>query len=313
MNSFIQSIISGIAVGAIYALVAIGYNIIFSTTHILNLAQGEFVSIGALTSYQLQDQLKWPLPLTLLATIALLIVVGIVVEKLVTIPARSAGSAFGWIISTLALSIVIRSVLSLPILPFGSDAHAPKPLIAETLRVGDIGIGWQSILVVILTLLLVVGLEFFMNRTFVGKAIKATSNNSPVASLMGISVGRMVTFSFVLSAVITGLGGFLIGPLNGADANMGIDLGAKGFVAAVVGGMGSARGAVLGGFLIGLLQTLMAWFFNNTLHFSNGSASYANIAVYAVLALVLLINPQGLATLRLTFGRTASKSQPTAG
>ena len=101
-----------------YALVALGYNIIFSTTRILNLAQGEFVTIGALTSYQLSDQLKWPLPLALLATIGVLVVAGFVVEKLVMIPSRAAGSSFGWIISTLAVAIVIRNALALPFLAF---------------------------------------------------------------------------------------------------------------------------------------------------------------------------------------------------
>ncbi len=298
MNAFIQSIISGIAVGAIYALVAIGYNVIFSTTRILNLAQGEFVAIGALTSYQLEDKLKWPLPLAILGTVGVLVISGYLVEKLVMIPTRLAGSSFGWIISTVAASIVIRNILTLPFLPFGSDSHAPPPLVAGTVRLGDIGISWQNILVVVFALIIVVALELFMTRTFTGKAIQATSNNSPVASLMGINVGRIVTFSFILSAVITGLAGVLIGPLTGADANMGIDLGVKGFVAAVVGGMGSARGAVLGGFLIGLLQSMSAWFFSSVINFSSGSASYANVAVYAVLTIVLLASPQGLAALK---------------
>lgn len=298
MNAFIQSIISGIAVGAIYALVAVGYNIIFSTTRILNLAQGEFVAIGALTSYQLEDILKWPLPLAILATLGVLIVAGFLVEKLVMIPTRLAGASFGWIISTVAAAIVIRNILTLPFLPFGTDSHAPPPLIGGTVRVGDIGISWQNILVVVFALLIVFALEFFMNRTFTGKAIQATSNNGPVASLMGINVGRIITFSFILSAVITGLAGVLIGPITGADANMGVDLGVKGFVAAVVGGMGSARGAVLGGFLIGLLQSMAAWFFSSVINFSSGSASYANVAVYAVLAIVLLVSPNGLVALK---------------
>ncbi len=312
MNSLIQALISGIAVGAIYALVAIGYNIIFSTTHILNLAQGEFVAIGALISFEFQEQLKWPLPVTILALLVVLVIVGFVVEKLVTIPTRAAGSSFGWIISTLAISILIRSFLTLPFLPFGTDTHAAKPMIVGTVRVGDIGISWQNILVVILTLFLVVALELFTSRTFTGKAIRATSNNSPVASLMGINVKRMVTFSFILSALITGLAGFLIGPLTGADANMGIDLGAKGFVAAVVGGMGSARGAVLGGFLIGLLQFLTAWFFGTIINLSSGAASYANVAVYVVLAVVLLTNPNGLVALKFDFNRAWGRRKPIA-
>jgi branched-chain amino acid transport system permease protein len=298
MNAFIQSVISGIAVGAIYALVALGYNIIFSTTRILNLAQGEFVAIGALMSYQLEVELKWPVPLAILTTVAVLIVAGYIVEKLVMIPTRLAGSSFGWIISTIAAAIVIRNILTLPFLPFGTDSHSPPPLVAGTIRLGDIGINWQNILVLVFAVLIVVALEIFMSRTFTGKAIQATSNNGPVASLMGINVKRMITFSFVLSAVVTGLAGVLIGPITGADANMGIDLGVKGFVAAVVGGMGSARGAVLGGFLIGLLQTLSAWFFGSVINLSSGSASYANIAVYAALAVVLLANPEGLAGLR---------------
>ncbi len=290
MSQFLQGIVSGIAVGAIYALVAIGFNIIYSTTKILNFAQGEFLAIGALVSFQFQFEMGWPLPLALLATIAVLIVTGLVVEKMVMIPTRLARSSFGWIISTLAVALIIRNGLTLPFLPFGTEPKAPKPLVDGRLDLGIVGISWQRVLILVFAVLIMVAVEFFFTRTFTGKALQATSNNSPVASLMGIPVNWMISLSFILSAVITGLAGFLIAPITGADAYMGLDLGIKGFVAAVLGGMGSPRGAILGGFLIGLVEGI------STVIFS--SPNLANVVVYSVLAVVLLLKPTGLASLR---------------
>lgn len=289
MSQFLQAIVSGIAIGAIYALVAIGFNIIYSTTKILNLAQGEFLAIGALVSFQFQVEYKWPLPLALLATVVVLVIVGLVVEKLVMIPTRLARSSFGWIISTLAVALIIRNGLTLPILPFGTEARSPQPLIDGVLNLGIVSISWQRVAILVFAVLLMIGVELFLTRTFTGKAIQATSNNSPVASLMGIPVNWMISLSFILSSVVTGLAGFLIAPITGAEAYMGLDLGIKGFVAAVLGGMGSPRGAILGGFLIGLVEQISIVIFS--------SANVANIVVYSVLALVLLLKPTGLASL----------------
>ncbi len=293
MSQFLQAIISGVAIGAIYALVAIGYNLIYATTKILNLAQGEFLAIGALVAFQLEVEYKWPLPLALLGLIAIMVICGYIVEKMVMIPTKLAKSSFGWIISTLAVALIIRNGLTLPILPFGTEARVPPPLVKGVLDVNfggiSVGISWQRILILVFAVVLMVAVELFLTRTFIGKAIQATSNNSAVASLMGIPVNWIISLSFILSAVITGLAGFLIAPLTGADAYMGLDLGIKGFVAAVLGGMGSPRGAILGGFLIGLLEQICVSIFS--------SANVANILVYSVLALVLLLKPTGLASL----------------
>ncbi len=292
MSQFLQAIVSGIAVGAIYALVAIGYNLIYSTTRILNLAQGEFLAIGALVSFQLEVEYKWPLPLAVLGTVGVMILAGLVVEKMVMIPTRLAKSSFGWIISTLAVALIIRNGLTLPILPFGTEARSPKPLIDGVLNLGIVGISWQRVLILVFAVIIMVAVELFLTRTFTGKAIQATSNNTQVASLMGIPVNRIISLSFILSAVVTGLAGFLIAPITGADAYMGLDLGIKGFVAAVLGGMGSPRGAILGGFLIGLVEQISVVIFS--------SANLANVVVYSVLALVLLLKPTGLASLGAT-------------
>src|SRR2546428_696242 len=194
-----QLVLVGLASGAIYALIALGYSVIFSTTRIINFAQGEFLMIGALLGFTLYASLGLPL--------------------------------------------------------------------------------------VIAALLLMVLLELFLTRTFAGKAIRATPHNPDVAALMGIDVGHVVRLSFVLTAMLTGVAGILVAPITTADANMGLILGIKGFVAVVLGGMGSARGAAAGGMAIGLLDSVVRGVL---------PTGWGNIAVFGVLALVLLIRPSGL-------------------
>ena len=278
-----QLVLVGLATGAIYALIALGYSVIFSTTRILNFAQGEFLMIGALLGFSLYASLGLPLIVAVGVVLAAMAVVGLVSERLIMLPVERSRSRYAWIIATLGVSIVLRNAM---VIPYGRESYPfPRLVAAEPVLVGGVVVDAQQIAIVLIALGLMVALELFLSRTFAGKAIRATAHNSDVAALMGIDVRQMVRLSFVLSAMLTGVAGILVAPITTADANMGLILGIKGFVAVVLGGMGSARGAAAGGILVGLLDSVVRGVV---------PTGWGNIAVFSVLALVLLVRPSGL-------------------
>ena len=278
-----QLILVGLATGAIYALIALGYSVIFSTTRILNFAQGEFLMIGALLGFTLYASLGLPLLVAIAIVLAAMAVVGLVSERLIMLPVQRSRSRYAWIIATLGVSIVLRNAM---VIPYGRESYPfPRLVGVQPVLVEGVVVDAQQILIVITALALMAALELFLARTFVGRAIRATAHNSDVASLMGIDVGQMVRLSFVLSAMLTGVAGILVAPITTADANMGLILGIKGFVAVVLGGMGSSRGAAAGGFLVGMLDSVVRGIL---------PSGWGNIAVFGVLALVLLVRPSGL-------------------
>ena len=278
-----QLVLVGLASGAIYALIALGYSIIFSTTRILNFAQGEFLMIGALLGFTFYASLGLPLVIAVALVLLAMTVVGLISERLIMLPVQRSGSRYAWIIATLGVSIVLRNAM---VIPYGRESYPfPRLVAVEPMLLGGVVVDAQQFVIVLTALLLMVLLELFLTRTFAGKAIRATAYNPDVASLMGIDVGHVVRLSFVLSAMLTGVAGILVAPITTADANMGLILGIKGFVAVVLGGMGSARGAAAGGMAIGLLDSVVRGVL---------PAGWGNIAVFAVLALVLLIRPSGL-------------------
>lgn len=290
---FFQALIGGLAVGAIYALIAIGYNLIYATTRVLNFAQGEYLAIGALVGYTLQVTLKLPIPITILGVVLTMSVVAVITERLIMIPVRLVGG-YAWILTTLGVSIIIRNALAII---YGSEPVNPPPLLEGRIALSGLFITYQQIWIIVAALLLMLLNELFAHRTFLGKAIRATAYSYNVAALMGIPVGLTIQLSFILSAVGTGLAGTLIAPIVFADANMGLILGLKGFVAVVVGGLGSARGALVGGLFVGLLEGFLRAVLPLLLQ---TSFNWSNIVVFALLALMLLFRPKGL------FGQTVT-------
>jgi len=282
MTLALQALVGGIAVGAVYSLIALGYNMIFSTTRVLNFAQGEFLMVGALMGWTLAVAWHLPLWITVPALVLVLGVVGLITERLVMVPIRLSGSSYAWIIATLGVSIVWRNLMGFL---YGWEYYRFPALATGTFHLGTAVVDAQQVVIIAAAVLLMAANEVFMRYTFFGKAVRATAHSHDIAGLMGIPVPLVVSASFALSAILTGLGGILIAPLIFADAHMGLILGLKGFVAVIVGGMGSARGAILGGMLIGLLDTFVR---------SVVPAELGNIVVFSILAIVLLIRPRGL-------------------
>ncbi len=251
----VQYLVSGVTIGSIYAIVALGFTIIFNVTGIINFAQGEFVMLGGMLSWWLTRQWHLPAPLAFVLAVLLTAAVGAALERVAIRPARNA-PVLSLIILTVGASIAIRGLASLA---WGRDA-VPLPAFSGETPVGLMGaaVAPQSLWVLGITLGLMLGLHLLLSRTMLGKALKACSINRRAAGLVGIDPARMSTVSFALSAGLGAVGGIIIAPVTMASYDSGVMLGLKGFTAAAVGGLGSQPGAVLGGLALGVLESLGA-------------------------------------------------------
>jgi branched-chain amino acid transport system permease protein len=279
----VDVVLDGLFAGSAYALVALGLAIVFQPTRIMNFAQGEALVLGAAVSYQMVSiwRLGW---LAALAGVLLLsVVMGLVMERLIILPVRLSGSRYAWIIATLAVALVFQSLFTLAFID--TPALRPSPMVAG--RVGLLGdvIDWQELLTVVAALVVMAGYDVFLRRSIHGQAIRAASHSADTAVLMGIPVQRVVVLSFVLGTVVAALAGFFAAPVVFVAPASGLLFTIKGFTAAVIGGVGSPRGALAGGLLVGLLDTVVR---------SVLGGAAGNIAVLAALGVILVAFPAGL-------------------
>ena len=276
-----QYVISGITIGCIYAMVAIGFNIIFNATGIINLAQGEFVMLGAM-SMVLLSHFHFPFLLAFLMSIMVVGIIGGLFQRLVIDPLRNESMAV-LVFVTLGVSILLSGTVMFIL---GKDPYLPPAMISsQPIPFLGTAIHPQYLVVMGVTLTVVVLLTLFFEKTILGQAIKACSINRMAASLVGISPRKMIFFSFVLSAVIGAIAGIVIGPITMMEYDRGPMLCLKGFAAAVLGGLGSIHGAVLAGLMIGLLESFGAGYV---------SSSYKDAMPLIVLLAVLFWKPSGL-------------------
>jgi branched-chain amino acid transport system permease protein len=286
MTEFGQFLFDGIVIGAVYALVALGFSITFRTTGVVNFAQGSFVMVGGLTTAGLTKLFDFPV----LAAAAVALVVATVVGVILGAGVRAMAGAteFRLVLVTLATALGLQA---LALLAFGPDALGyESPFTTSILRLGDVTVVAHSIIIVATTLVLMTGLVVFLKRTRWGRAMVATSIDREAASSLGVNIGLVVCLAFGLSAALGAVGGFLLTPLTATSAGAGLLLTLKGFAGAVLGGMSSPGGAVAGGFLIGVIEAL------GTGYLSSG---YKNSIALVVLLLVLLVRPQGIFGRRL--------------
>lgn len=281
-NQIIQYIFTGITVGSIYALVALGFNIIYNATEVINLAQGEFVMLGGLIMVFCVTTLKLPLVFGFILTVVIVTAVGALLERFAIYSLKGA-SVLTLIIITIAASIVMQGIA------MGIWGKDPYDLVAFSGRVPISFLGAmiqpQYLWVLGITFLVVILLNLFFNRTILGKAMTACADNPEAASLVGINVKMMVLFSFALSAAIGSIAGIVITPISLMEFDRGPMLAVKGFGAAVLGGLGSFGGAVFAGFLLGVIESLFAGLVHS---------GYKDAAALMVLLIVLFIKPSGL-------------------
>lgn len=277
----LQYLISGLTNGAIYALIALGFGIIYNATTIINFAQGEMVMLGAMVAISFYH-LYPSLPLAFVGGMGLVTISGLVFERLALRPVKDP-SPITLIIITVGGAVFIKGVA---MLIWGKDAYPFPPFTGNVpIHLGTATVLPQNLWVMGLTAALVLALEAFFRLTLAGKAMRACAFNSRAARLMGISAGRMVQLSFGLAAALGAGAGILIAPLTLGVYDMGLMLGLKGFSAAIIGGLGSLLGGVLGGLLLGVAESLATGFI---------SSGYRDAVAFLLLLLVLFLRPQGL-------------------
>ncbi len=287
MAQFLQFLFSGVTVGAGYALAALGFTLIYNASNVINFAQGEFIMLGGVVMVFFMHT-GLPLPLALALAIALPAGVGILIEKLAIQPAKGA-DVVSLIIITIGASLLIRGLVQIW---FGKGTHGLEPFSGHApISVGGASLQPQSLWVLGVTALVVVALWLFFSRTVIGKAIRATSCNPLAAQLVGIDIQRVLLISYALSAALGAVGGILLTPLTMTSYDVGIMLGLKGFVAAVVGGLGSGLGAVIGGLLVGVIEAMSAGYL---------SSAYKDAVPFALIFVILFFMPRGLMGAKVT-------------
>lgn len=292
-TELLQYIVAGLTIGGVYALVALGFTIIYNATGVINFAQGEFVVLGGLIFYSLFVGAALPLAPALLGAVAAVALIGLLMERLAIRPARRA-PVVTLIIITVGVSVCLRGLAKLV---WGPDALAVPAFSGEgSIFIGGAAIHKQYLWVWSLAAAALVGVRLFFDHTMVGKAMQACAVNREAARMAGIDVERMVQVSFALSASLSALAGVVIAPLTFAAHDGGMVLGLKGFCGAIIGGLGNGVGAVAGGVVVGLLENLGVGFA------PEGYAGYQDAFAFVALLLVLFLRPAGLLGRRRTEG-----------
>ncbi|WP_031386632.1 branched-chain amino acid ABC transporter permease [Desulfonatronum thiodismutans] len=277
-----QFLLSGLTSGSIYALVAVGFCIIYNATGLVNFAQGEFVMLGGMLMIGLTQDMGLAMPTAFVTSIAAAMLLGVFLERVPLGLARSRHVLI-LVLVTVGFSIAARGAASLI---WGKTARALPAFSTEApLLLAGAVISRQALWILVVTMICVALLHLFFQRTSVGQAIRAVSDNRHGAILVGIPVARMVMVSFALSAGLGATAGILIAPITGMHYSAGVMLGLKGFAAAILGGYGHVWGAVAGGLLLGVLESLAAGFI---------SSAYKDALAFLILLCVLWVRPAGL-------------------
>lgn len=287
LAQFLQYLFSGVTVGAAYALAALGFTIIYNTSNVINFAQGEFIMLGGMLSAALLSA-GVPLPLAIAIAIVATGIVGLIVEKLAIEPAKNA-EVVTLIIITIGASLTLRGLVQVWL---GKGNHALPAFSGETpIHLLGASLMPQSLWVLGVAMAIVAVLAWFFGRTVLGKAMLATSYNKLAAQLVGINTRVILLLSFGLSAVLGAVGGIILAPITYTSYDIGIMLGLKGFVAAVLGGLGGGLGAVAGGLILGICESMAAGYI---------SSAYKDAVPFVLILLILFFRPGGLFGAKMT-------------
>jgi branched-chain amino acid transport system permease protein len=277
-----QYFITGITIGSIYAMVAVGFNIIYNVTEIINFAQGEFVMLGGLIMVSLHVAIGLPLILAFPVTVLLVTIVGVILDRVAISPIRRP-TVLSLIIATIAASILLKGTA---MFIWGKDSFdLPAFSGRNPIVIFGAVIQPQYFWVIGFLIIIVIALSIFFDRTIIGKAMNACADNPDAASLVGINVQKMVLLSFALSAAIGAVAGITITPVSLMEYDRGAMLAVKGFGAAILGGLGSFPGAIVGGLIMGTIESLGAGLI---------SSGYKDAFALIVLLVVLFFKPSGI-------------------
>lgn len=281
MAEFVGQVIFGLAIGAIYSLVAIGFSMIFRATGLLHFAHPDLMMIGAMIGYTVATRTHMPLLAVFVVSGAAVAILSAAIDRVGFRPMRRKGAVENLIIATIGWSIVLVNVA---IFVWGVAPLAyPQQYLPKGTRIGGLVIVPQNLLMLAVGVVAMLGLQLFF-RTRVGQALRATAENPTAAQLMGIKVERMMSLTFLLSGFLAGGAGVLVASIVYANFDLGL-IGIKSFAAAVLGGFGQIGGAMVGGLLLGLIESLGAFYI---------SSAFKDLIAYSLLILVLLVRPTGL-------------------
>ena len=278
-----QQLVNGIILGSIYALLALGYTMVYGIIKLINFAHGDSYMIGAFVGYYAINSLKMNFWIALVFSMIVCAILGVVIEFLAYRPLRNS-TRISALITAIGVSFFLEYIM---VYFVGADTRSfPQSIKVHTYHLGSISVTNVQLLILVVALVLMVALQLIVKKTKMGKAMRAVSVDSDAAELMGISVNNTISFTFALGSSLAGAAGVLIGLYyNSIEPLMGMTPGIKAFVAAVLGGIGIIPGAALGGFVIGILETLST---------AIGLSSYRDAIVYGVLIVILLLRPAGI-------------------
>ena len=287
MKNFIEQTIIGIQVGSIYALIALGYTMVYGIVKLINFAHGDILMVGAYLAFMIVGS-GIPLPVAIIISMITCAILGVTIDYFAYRPLRNSPR-----ISALITAIGVSFLLeSLALIIFKADPKMiktekiPSFLSTEPINLGYISVSKLTVFVILITLFCMVGLNFFIKKTKLGKATRAVSQDANAAKLMGINVNLTIAVTFAIGSALGGLGGVLYALLYPRiEPYMGILPGLKAFIAAVFGGIGSIPGAMLGGYIMGIIETYTKGYISST---------WANPIVFGVLIIILLFKPSGL-------------------
>jgi branched-chain amino acid transport system permease protein len=285
-----SAIITGLGLGSMYGLLALGFYITYAVSNTVNFAQGSTMMLGAVLCFTFWVTLGWPVPLAVVLSLLLCAVWGVTVERIAVRPFVRRGSD-AWLMATVALGVVLENVV---LFTFGKDPRGMPigPLVSESFMISGLRIQPLQILIPAVGLGVALALTLFFRFTRHGKALSAVVQNTDAARLMGINVSASISFAFALSGLFAGVAGILIAPLFTISSTMGTLFGIKAFAAAILGGIGNPWGVVLAGLLYGLAEALITALLGST---------YTQIVTFSLVILALALRPDGL------FGHAAVK------
>lgn len=283
------ALVSGIGLGSMYGLLALGFYMTYAVSSTVNFAQGSSMMLGAVLAFTFQVRLGWPAWIAVAAALAVCALWGIVIERLAVRPFVRAGSN-AWLMSTVAAGIILENVV---LFTFGKEPRSLPPMFnGEPFVIGEVAVSPLQAALPLIGLGVAAALNLYTQRTRTGKALVAIVQNPAAASLMGINVATAVMLCYAASTIFAGIAGILIAPLFMVAADMGTLFGIKAFAVAILGGIASARGVVIAGFIYGITEALIT---------SRLGSGYTNILTFSLVIVALALRPHGL------FGAAAVK------
>ena len=282
MDQFIQQIINGLSIGSIYALIALGYTMVYGIIKLINFAHGDILMVGAYVGY-LCASAGLPFIPALLVSVAACALLGMLTEKLAYKPLRNA-PRITLLITAIGVSFLLE-YLMMYIFKADSRSYPTDFFVTESIELGSIHLPLNQLYVLGITVAMMIALQLIIKRTRMGRAMRAVSSDRDAAQLMGVNVNQTISFTFILGSTLAGVAGVMYGAMFKINPLMGMQPGLKAFIAAVFGGIGSIPGAMVGGLLLGFIETMVSAYI---------SSAFKDAVAFAILIIVLLVRPHGL-------------------